>query len=221
VKRSYGQHCAIAKALDVVGGRWTLLIVREMVPGPRRFKDLLEGLPGIGTNLLTERLRFLEDEEIIARRTLPPPAGSVVYELTAEGRRLESVLFGLSRWGSARLDRQSSDHFSPRWAMLALRSVHARDAPRGFSETYEFRIGDEVFTVSVDDGDLRIADGPTSHPDVVVTSDPETFFSIGESPEALERALAEGRFRAEGKPEALQHCEALFAPLLSASPVAA
>lgn len=218
MKRNYGQHCAIAKALDVIGGRWTLLIVRELVPGPRRFKDLLDGLPGIGTNLLTERLRFLEEEGLIARRTLPPPAGSVVYELSDQGRSLEPILFDISRWGWVRLqDRSSSDHFNPRWAMLALRSVHVADAARGISETYEFRIGEELFTVTVDDGELQVADGPASAPDVVVTSNPETFFSLGESPEILEDALADGRMVVTGAPAAIRHCQELFAPVLSAS----
>jgi DNA-binding HxlR family transcriptional regulator len=218
VKRSYGQHCAIAKALDVIGGRWTLLLIRELVPGPRRFKDLLSGLPGIGTNLLSERLRFLEEEDLIARRTLPPPAGSVVYELTEEGRALEPILFGISRWGWERLqDRHPGDHLSPRWTMLALRSVHSPEATADIDETYEFRIGDEVFTATVKAGELEVADGPAADPDVIITSDHETFASLAAGPDALERALAEGRMRVDGSPDAIEHCREVFAPVISAS----
>ena len=206
----------------MIGGRWTLLIIRELVPGPRRFTDLLAGLPGIGTNLLTDRLRFLEEEGLIARRTLPPPAGSVVYELSSQGRSLEPIIFDMARWAWGRLeDRSSSDHFSPRWAMLALRAVHVPDAARGITETYEFRIGEELFTIAVDDGDLEIADGPADKPDVVVTSDPETFFRLGQSPEVLEEALADGRLLVTGGSKAIAHCQELFAPVLSASVLSA
>src|SRR5712691_3728539 len=98
-RRSYNQYCALARALDVVGERWTLLLVRELLLGPRRYKDLLDGLPGIGTNLLADRLKHLEDAGMIRRVVLPPPAGSAVYELTELGRRLEPAVFELGRWG--------------------------------------------------------------------------------------------------------------------------
>src|SRR5918995_3325809 len=99
-KRRYDQYCALARTLDVVGERWTLLLVRELLLGPRRYKDLLAGLPGIGTNLLAERLRHLEEFGLVRRRSLPPPAGSRVYELTELGRGLESVVMELGRWGA-------------------------------------------------------------------------------------------------------------------------
>src|SRR3712207_1892188 len=98
--RSYNQYCGLAYALDVVGERWTLLIVRELIAGPRRFKDLMDGLPGISTNLLAERLKNLEQQTVIRRRVLPPPAGSTVYELTALGQSLEKTLLELGKWGS-------------------------------------------------------------------------------------------------------------------------
>src|SRR5689334_24950673 len=98
--RTYNQYCGLAYALDIVGERWTLLIVRELVAGPRRFKDLLEGLPGVSTNLLAERLKGMEQQGLIRRRRLAPPAGSAVYELTAIGQALEPMLIELGRWGS-------------------------------------------------------------------------------------------------------------------------
>src|SRR6188508_1089348 len=98
-RRLYGQRCGVARALDIVGERWTLLLVRELMIGPRRFKDILGGLPGIGTNLLTDRLKDLEQAGVVARRVLPPPAGSTVYELTELGRGLEPVVFALGWWG--------------------------------------------------------------------------------------------------------------------------
>src|SRR5918996_4677686 len=99
-KRRYDQYCALARALDVVGERWTLLLVRELLLGPRRYTDLLGGLPGIGTNLLADRLRYLEQVGLVRRRVLPPPAGSTVYELTELGRELEPTVFALGRWGA-------------------------------------------------------------------------------------------------------------------------
>src|SRR5690606_18555587 len=98
--RSYNQYCGLAYALDLVGERWTLLIIRELMAGPRRFTDLFHGLPGISTNLLTERLKNLEQYELIHRRTLPPPAATTVYELTPLGRSLETVLIEMGKWGN-------------------------------------------------------------------------------------------------------------------------
>src|SRR5947209_6790027 len=108
-KRSYNQYCAVARALDVIGERWTLLIVRELLTGPKRFKDLLEGLCGIGTNLLAARLKDLEGQGVVWRTSLPPPAGSKVYELTELGRSLEPVVVALSRWGLKLLDAPSEE----------------------------------------------------------------------------------------------------------------
>src|SRR5215217_7201539 len=115
-RRSYRQYCAMARALDVLGERWTLLIVRELLTGPKRFKDLLGGLPGIGTNLLAGRLKELEGEGLLRRTTLPPPAGSAVYELTGRGRDLEPVLMGLARWGVDLLgEPRPGEAFKPAW----------------------------------------------------------------------------------------------------------
>src|SRR3954447_3546738 len=102
----YHQYCALARALDIAGDRWTLLIVRELVPGPRRFTDLVDGLPGISRKLLTERLRGLEGEGIVARRELDPPAARQVYELTGDGRDLAEAMGGLIAWGFRRLEER-------------------------------------------------------------------------------------------------------------------
>ena len=126
-KRSYGQYCTVARALDVVGERWTLLLVRELSTGPKRFKDLLEGLPGIATNLLAARLKTLEGEGIVRRATLPPPAGSNVYELTELGGSLEPVIVALSRWGARLLDApREEEDLRAGWAAVAMRSAIGR-----------------------------------------------------------------------------------------------
>lgn len=196
-----------------------MLILRELVPGPRRFKDLLEGLPGIGTGLLSERLRELEAEGIVAKRTLPAPAGSTVYELTPDGKALEPALFGVARWGYSRLGVTpvKDDVFNPRWAMLTMRAAHDPEAALGVEETYEFRIGDEVFHVIVDNGQVRLVDGPTSGSDLVVETDPETFLRITADPVAFHEALTAEKLTTRGSAEAARHCVAIFAPAVAAA----
>ena len=131
-----------------IGDRWTLLlIVRELVPGPRRFTDLLEGLPGVSRNLLTERLRGLERDGIVARRELPAPAARLVYELTADGRDLAHAIVPLIRWGAGRLGEWESDEsFRPRWSAVAMAGLADREAAKGVNETYQYLVGDSAFT---------------------------------------------------------------------------
>src|SRR5215213_1131511 len=148
--RSYAQHCTVARALDVVGERWTLLLVRELSTGPKRFKDLLGGLPGIGSNLLAGRLKALEGEGIVRRSTLPPPAGSNVYELTGLGRGLEPVIVALSRWGARLMGSPGEDdEVRAGWAAVALRSALVAGDLGDHSGTYGFRIDGEAFHLRV------------------------------------------------------------------------
>jgi DNA-binding HxlR family transcriptional regulator len=165
-KRSYGQYCTVARALDVVGERWTLLLVRELSTGPKRFKDLLEGLPGIGTNLLASRLKSLEEQGIICRDTLPPPAGSNVYELTELGGSLEPVIVALSRWGARLLDvPREGENLRAGWAAVAMRSVLGAGSAGGRPGTYEFRIDGEVFHLRVgEEGESRDPTGCSPGP---------------------------------------------------------
>lgn len=122
--RDYGQFCALARALDHVGHRWTLLIIRELLLGPSRFTDLRASLPGIATNLLTERLRALQDDGLLRQRELPPPAASTVYELTEAGEELREVVHGLIRWGGRWMPAGiGDDHFDPAWLALALEAL--------------------------------------------------------------------------------------------------
>ena len=167
-RRSYEQFCSLATALDVVGERWTLLLIRELLLGPRRFTDLLDGLPGIGRNLLAERLRHLEDEGLVARGSLPPPAASQVYELTDEGRKLGPALAELGRWGVERLGpRRRTQTFRPAWGMFPLSYMADRDAARDLNETWEFRIDEATFTLRVKDGRVIPRTGPADDPDLV------------------------------------------------------
>src|SRR5262245_46460257 len=143
--RPYRQYCPVARALDMIGERWTVLIARELLLGPRRFTDLAEGLPGIGTSVLATRLRELEHSGLVAKRTIPPPAASVVYELTDQGRGLGAVLAALAGWGMNLLGApRQDDQFRGRWLVLALTVTNEPD-PALPDATYELRVDHETF----------------------------------------------------------------------------
>src|SRR3990170_6820297 len=169
--RRYGQYCPIAYALDLIGERWALLVVRELMHGPKRYTDLAETL-GIGTNILAARLRDLEACGLVTKRTLPPPAASRVYELTEYGRALRPVIRELALWGARSLGPPTAeDELFPGWLENALDTVLAPIAPSG---RFEFRVGDEV--ASLVDGEAQ--PGPVEQPDVVVEGDPEGVYHL-------------------------------------------
>lgn len=210
-RRSYEQYCTMATALDVVGERWTLLIVRELMLGPRRFTDLLDNLPGIGRNLLSARLRHMEEEGLLRRAELPAPAASRVYELTPDGRGLGPALIELSRWGIGRLGPPRSNHaFRPAWAMFPLSYTADREAARGLRETYEFRVGKDVFRLEVDDGRVLPFAGPAEQPDLVFTMSGETMLALLSGELGPLDAVAGGGVEVEGPPEKLRHALALY-----------
>ena len=198
-KRSYDQHCTVARALDIVGERWTLLLVRELLTGPKRFKDLLAGLPGIGTNLLAARLKSLAGHGVVRRTTLPPPAGSDVYELTELGRSLEPVVLALSRWGSRLVEEEprDGDDVRPAWAAMALRSLFEPEAGCSL-ERYEFRIEGETFHLRAEGGAVETRQGAADDPDVVVSGGVRTFMALTAGRLTPEDALESGRIRIEG-----------------------
>jgi|SRR5947209_471026 len=212
MRRSYNQYCSLAYALDVVGERWTLLIIRELMLGPRRFADLLANLPGIGRNLLTARLRHLEQGGLVRRSTLPPPAASRVYELASEGSALGPAMLELSRWGVQRLaEPRPADTFRPAWAMFPLSYTADLEATSGIHEIYEFRIDEHTFHLTVDDGEVQPHSGPAAQADAVFTMDGQTIFELMSGSLAAADALATGKVRVEGHPEALSHALAILA----------
>ena len=212
-RRTYHQFCPLARALDILGDRWTLLVVRELLLGPKRFTDLGEALGGIGTNLLAERLKALEAAGLIRRATLPPPAASRVYELTERGRDLEPAVVALARWGVGELGRRRrGEAFRPSWLALSLKATFRADLARGVRETYEYRVGDETFHARIDDGTLEIVQGPAAAPDLVFETDPDTFVAIGSGALDPVEAATTGRLRAQGPPETLLRSVELLAP---------
>jgi DNA-binding HxlR family transcriptional regulator len=167
--KRYDQYCPVAHALELVGERWALLVVRELMRGPKRYTDLADAL-GIGTNILAARLRDLEACGVVTTRKLPPPAASRVYELTDYGRQLKATIRELAVWGARSLGPPTPAHeMFPGWLENALDSVLAPVAPPG---RFEFRVGGEV--ASIVDGEAR--PGPVDNPDVVVEGDPEGLY---------------------------------------------
>jgi DNA-binding HxlR family transcriptional regulator len=170
--RTYGQYCGVARALELVGERWALLVVRDLVLGPRRFTDLQRGLRRIPTNVLSSRLKELEEAGVIERRALPRPASGVVYELTEYGRRLEPIVVDLLLWGMESLgDPRPEDSFSGNSFLLGLRVAFQPRAARGLDVTYEIRMADSVFNVRVANGRLELADGPDDQADLTIETD--------------------------------------------------
>lgn len=210
----YNQYCPLARALEVIDGRWTLLIVRELMPGPRRFTDLMQGLPGISRKLLTERLRDLERDGVTVRRDLPPPAARQVYELTAEGHALARAMSPLIRWGAARLgELDAGDVFRPRWAAVGLVSLADREAAAGVHETYQYVVGGTTFHFIVDDGRIELRDGHASDPAVFVRTDEPTFARIASGTLAASAAVSSGTLTVDGNPRAVgRHARILGRP---------
>jgi DNA-binding HxlR family transcriptional regulator len=212
-RRSYDQYCAVARALDVLGDRWTLLIARDLLLGPKRYRDLLDGLPGIGTNLLAARLRELEAAGIVVRRTLPPPAGSTVYELTDSGLALEPVMFALGRFGSRFLGPpRATDNMRPTPFFLAMRAAFRPERADGPAVTYEVRVDDRVFEVRVADGAIETRESPAADPDAVFELDVETLYRLlfGELAPAQAERRGSARIVA-GDRDALSRFVGLFA----------
>jgi DNA-binding HxlR family transcriptional regulator/putative sterol carrier protein len=207
----YQQYCALARTLDVAGDRWTLLIVRELTPGPRRFTDLIDGLPGISRKLLTERIRALERDGIIARRDLPPPAARQVYELTDDGRDLAEAMGPLIAWGAKRLgERKPTESFRARWPAVGMAALADREAAKGVCETYQFLVGDSAFHFTVDDGSIQPHDGRAQDPAVVLTTDEDTWADIASGKIGFSSATATGALSVAGEPQAVKRLRKIF-----------
>jgi len=172
-KREYGQFCGLARAVEIVGERWALLIIRDLFVGPRRYTDLRRGLPRIPTNILSARLKELEATGVVSRRVLPRPDGSIVYELTEYGNQLEPVVLGLGRWGAKSLGEPRPDEIvTPASLIMAMRTTFHREAADGLTIGYEIRVGDIVLHVRIDNGSLKVAEGALPNADLVIETEP-------------------------------------------------
>ncbi|MFI1496467.1 winged helix-turn-helix transcriptional regulator [Streptomyces platensis] len=201
-RRSYDQYCAVARALDAVGDRWTLLIVRELLGGPRRYTDLHADLPGVSTDMLASRLKDMERDGLVARRRLTPPGAAFVYELTARGRALLPALTALADWGAPALDeRRPTDALRAHWFAVPLMARLAR----------HYTDGTDVIDIALDEGEFHVvlggggpesghpdggpgyADGPAEHPDIRLRMDTATCADIAYDRLSLARGIESGR----------------------------
>jgi DNA-binding HxlR family transcriptional regulator len=174
VKRAYGQYCGFARALEVIGERWALMIVRDLLNSPKRFGELQRGLPGIPSNILTARLKEMEESGIVGRRILPRPSGAVVYELTDLGKGLEAAVIAIGCWGAKWVlgDPRPNEIITADSLMAALRSTFQPKAAKRAKATYELRAGDIVVHALVDNGEVAIGNGPLPDPDLVIEAGP-------------------------------------------------
>lgn len=204
--RSYNQLCGLAYALDIVGERWTLLIIRELMAGPRRFKDLLDGLPGISTNLLTERLKELEENRLLHRRVLPPPAGSTVYELTAIGQALEKTLLELGKWGRQFVPSSIAGVHVLHVGSYALtpKTFFRPELAQGVNETYALHIGDEVQQIRIADGAITVQQGEPPRANVALYAEVPVYLGLLLGQLDLDTALAGGLIGVTGDLDALR-----------------
>jgi DNA-binding HxlR family transcriptional regulator len=171
-RRRYHQYCGLAHALELVGERWALLVVRDLLNGPKRFTDLRNGLQRIPTNVLSTRLKELEDAGVVQRRVLPRPSGAVVYELTDYGRGLEDAVLSLARWGTKSIGPPDpSDVISSSAFALGLRSAFHPDLARGVTATYEVSFANAVVHLRVDDGAVEAHEGPAEEADLRISGD--------------------------------------------------
>lgn len=216
-KRSYDDGCAAAHGLDLIGERWALLVVRELLLGPKRFTDLRTGLPGISPNVLTQRLDELEHAAVVRRRKLPPPAGAWVYELTDWGLALEPVIMELGRWAarSPTLPRDAS--LSVDSLILSFRTMFDPRAAAGLKARYELRFGEDRFHAEVAAGQLELARGSADRPDATIEGDPATLAALVYGGRKLAEALRSGDLKVEGDRSAIKRFLTLF-PLPETAP---
>jgi len=196
--RSYADACGIARALDVVGERWALLLVRELLLGPQRFSDLRRGLPGASSNLVADRLREMRGRGVVDRRRLPPPSASDVYELTEWGRQLEPIVLALGGWG-LRVPVPPEPTTLTTTSML----IYLRASIDPGDRTYRVELDDRVWTVRAQDGVVIVEPGAPAHPDGSIRTDPKTLNALLDDPATLHDTVAAGKAEISGDPTPL------------------
>jgi len=208
--RSYGQYCGVARALELVGERWALLIVRDLLIGPRRFTDLRHGLPRIPTNVLSERLKELEHAGIVRRRVLPRPAASVVYELTEYGSQLDEVLMRFGVWGAQSLGQPRPGEIMTVDSMImALRSTFVPAAAHGLQVSFEFHLGEIIIHARIDGPSITVAEGPLAGADLIIEAGPAVK-DLMTSDVSPGEAIASGSVRLAGNEALLARFVELF-----------
>ena len=208
--RTYNDPCGIARALDLVGERWALLVVRELLLGPKRFTQLRHGLHDASPNVLSQRLRELHHAGLVRRRRLGPPTSTLVYELTERGYMLEPVLLELGRWGS-RGPLTASAELGVDALMIALKSRFNPQAAEGLDAIFELRLGDDSFRAAVAKGNFELTRGSPERPTAVVETDAATLRSLVFSGKPLGEEIAAGTLRLHGDVQSVARFVTLFA----------
>jgi len=209
-KRTYEDGCATAHALDLIGERWALLVVRELILGPKRFTDLRAGLPGISPNVLTLRLEELEQAAVVRRRKLPPPAAAWVYELTDWGLELERVIMALGRWGARSSSLLQGYPLSIDALVLSFRTMFDPATAGDLRATVELRMGDDRFRAAIADGEMTLDRGSATHPDAVLTASPDTFVAVVYGGRKFADAVRTGDLTVEGDKAVAKRFVGLF-----------
>jgi DNA-binding HxlR family transcriptional regulator len=201
--RAVEDGCGIAHASDLLGQRWALLVVRELLLGPKRFTDLRVGIPDISPNVLGQRLRELEGSGIVRRRRLAPPAAVQVYELTEWGRELEPAILSLGRWASGSPSFPVGAEMGPDSLVLALKSGFDEAKAKGLEGTYELRLGEIPFKITLKEGELDAARGEAESPVAVIASAPATIAGVVFGGNPLGKAVDSGAIRIDGSRKAV------------------
>lgn len=219
-KRTYGEACGIPRALDRVGERWALMIVRELLLGPKRFTDLRTGLPNVSPDVLAQRLRELDEAGVVQRRKLPPPAASQVYELTEWGFELEQVVIALGRWGARAPAPPDTAGMSFDAHIMSLRTLFDPGLAAGFHASLELRLDEHHLRAEVADGQFEIVRGEAATPDVTIETDPGTLIALVHGPRELAEALSTGDIEIAGDEQVAERFLGLFPLPEPAMPVA-
>jgi DNA-binding HxlR family transcriptional regulator len=217
-KRRYDDGCGTAHALELVGERWALLVVRELMLGPRRFTDLRHALPGISPNVLSQRLQELEEASIVVRLTLPAPVSAKVYALTDWGLELEPLIRDIGRWAARSPRKPMGLPMSVNSVVLSFRTMFSAEASRGFVAKLELRLNGQPFSTTVMKSRLEIVPGKAVEPDAVVTSDPDALAMVVYGGRDLNAAVRAGDIAIEGDTSVVARFVTLF-PLPERAPV--
>jgi DNA-binding HxlR family transcriptional regulator len=218
--RTYDDGCAAAHALDLVGERWALLVVRELLLGPKRFTDLRAGLPNTSPNVLAQRLRGLEAAGIVRRGKLPPPAASRIYELTEWGRDLEPVIIELGKWGVRSPTKPPDAELGVDSLILSFRTMFEPERAAELDASYEFRLGEDRFRAEVAEGRLEIERGVADDPDATVETDAGTLAALVYQDLELDEALSYGDLSVQGDSKLVERFLTFF-PLPEPAPIRA
>jgi DNA-binding HxlR family transcriptional regulator/putative sterol carrier protein len=219
-RRGYEDRCGIARALDVVGERWALLLVRELLLGPKRYGDLQGGLGHISPDVLSQRLRGLEEAGILARRTLPPPASVPVYELTERGRSLEPVLVALGRWGAGTPLPEAAVPMSVDAHLVSLRTLFSPERAGDLRARIALDLGRDRARVRIADGTIAVERGEDPAADATIAAEPSVLLAVLRERRSLADAEAAGELRLDGDRDAAQRFLTLF-PLPDPAPALA